>query len=145
MSRKRPVEARVFEELGERLGQIEDTLQTLLKLLGTQHVPTLLNKSRMELKPTLGDCLRILLPIAHDWKTIGTLLGVEHHTLDIIKRDNIGISKDCLRDMLHQWLDRVSPPPTWEELAEAVEDTEYQTIAHKIRKISYNKKCSLSS
>ena len=148
LSRKRPLSTRdglfispgivshVHDKLEARLNQIENILQTLLQLQGTQHVPTVSNKSRkVELKPTLGDCLKILLPIAHDWKTIGTLLGVEHHSLETIKRDNIGISKDCLRDMLHQWLDRVSPPLTWEELAEAVEHTD-QTIARKIRKIS---------
>ena len=144
-SRKRPLSMRDIpiisprivvdspDKLDARLDRMENILQTLLQLQGTHHV---LNKSRkIDLKPTLGDCLRILLPIAHDWKTIGTLLEVEHHSLETIKRDNIGISKDCLRVLLHQWLDRVFPPPTWEELAEAVEHTD-QTIAHKIRKIS---------
>ena len=144
-SRKRPLSMRDIpiisprivvdspDKLDARLDRMENILQTLLQLQGTHHV---LNKSRkIDLKPTLGDCLRILLPIAHDWKTIGTLLEVEHHSLETIKCDNIGISIDYLRVLLHQWLDRVFPPPTWEELAEAVEHTD-QTIAHKIRKNS---------
>ena len=136
-SRKSPrIVVDIPDKLEARLDRMENILQTLLQLQGTHHIPTVSNKLRkVECKPTLGDCLRILLPIAHDWKTIGTLLGVEHHSLEIIKSDNQSTSKDYLRVMLHQWLDRVSPPPTWEELAEAVEHTD-QTIAHKIRKIS---------
>ena len=101
-SRKRPLSMRdipfispgivahVHDKLEARLNQIENILQTLLQLQGTQHVPTVSNKLRkVELKPTLRDSLRILLPIAHDWKTIGTLLGVELHSLETIKRDNI--------------------------------------------------------
>ena len=128
------ISPRIVVDSRDRLeARLDWTEKILLQLQGNLHVS---NKSRkIDLKPTLGDCLRILLPIAHDWKTIGTLLEVEHHSLETIKRDNMGISKDCLRVLLHQWLDRVSPPPTWEELAEAVEHTD-QTIAHKIRKIS---------
>ena len=138
-SRKRPLSMRDFLIISPRIVAdicdklMENILQSLLQPQGTHHVS---KKSRkIDLKPTLGDCLRILLPIAYDWKTIGTLLGVEHHSLETIKRDNMGISNDCLRDMLHQWLDRMSPPPTWEELAEAVKHTD-PTIARKIRKIS---------
>ena len=82
------------DKLEARLDRMENILQTLLQFQGTHHVSNKLRK--IDLKPTLGDCLRILLPIAYDWKTIGTLLEVEHHSLETIKRDNMGISKDCL-------------------------------------------------
>ena len=42
-------------------------------------------------------------------------------------------ANSCLRLMLHKWLKRAIPPPTWEELAEAVESTD-QTIVRKIRR-----------
>ena len=82
-SRKRPLSLRDVpfisprivvdspDKLEERLDRMENILQTLLQLQGTHHAPTISNKLRkIELKPTLGDCLRILLPIAHDWKTM---------------------------------------------------------------------------
>jgi ankyrin repeat protein len=118
-----------------RLDRIENILLTLLQLQGSNQAPALVdNLRKTESKPVLSVCLKVLIPIAHDWKVIGTLLEVEHNSLEAIKRDNMGICKDCLRDMLHQWLVRVSPPPTWEELAEAVEHTD-ETVARKIRKL----------
>ena len=73
------------------------------------------------------------VPIAHAWQLIGALLGLEHNSLKTIKYNNMD-AKDCLQDMLHQWLVRVTPPPTWEALAEAVEHAD-ETIARKIKKL----------
>ena len=110
-------------------------MRALLQIRGAQQAATPTNESSsVGPRPTLGDCLRLLMPVAHDWQVIGALLGLEHNSLKTIRYNNVE-AKDCLQDMLHQWLVRVAPPPTWEALAEAVEHTD-QTIACKIRRIS---------
>ena len=75
----------------------------------------------------------MLIPIAHDWQNIGVLLGIDHNSLKNIEYDYDNTPRDCLREMLAEWLKRVIPHPTWESLAEAIELTD-QTIAQKIRK-----------
>ena len=42
------------------------------------------------------------------------------HVLDKIQSDEEGV-EDCLREMLSQWLNQVDPPPTWKDLADAVD------------------------
>ena len=85
-------------------------------------------------KLTLKDSFQMLIPIAYDWQNIGALLGIDHNSLKNIKYDCDNSARDCLREMLAEWLKRVIPPPTWESLAEAIKFTD-QTIAQKIRKI----------
>ena len=70
--------------------------------------------------PELKDALKFLLPLAAEWKTIGTLLGVQKHNLDIIQADEDGV-RNRLREMLSEWLKQVDPSPTWAALADAVE------------------------
>ena len=74
-----------------------------------------------QVKPELSDALRILMPIASNWKTIGTFLKVQGSLLDNIKADNQNQSVDCLREMLSHWLKQINPQPTWQALASAVE------------------------
>ena len=85
---------------------------------------------------SLNNSYRRLLPLAHDWFNIGILLNLEDHFLKNIKYSHYNHSlQDCLREMLSEWHKRVDPPPSWEELAGAVELTD-QGIARKIRKKS---------
>jgi hypothetical protein len=127
--------AHVSDKQCARLDRIEHILQTLLQLQGSNQAPALIdNSSKTDSKPTLNESYKILVPIAHDWQSIGVMLDLEHNSLKTIKYNNID-AKSCLQDMLHQWLVRVSPPPTWEKLAEAVEHAD-ETVARKIRKLS---------
>ena len=71
-------------------------------------------------KPKLKDVFKELLPQATEWKTIGTLLGIEEHILDKIKCDEEG-ARDRLQKMLSEWLKQADPLPTWKELADAME------------------------
>ena len=113
-----------------RLNRHEQILQDLLK----KRHPTEPEKSRdYSEKPTLKDSFQMLIPIAHDWQNIGVLLGIDHNSLKNIEYDYDNSARDCLREMLAEWLKRVIPHPTWERLAEAIELTD-QTIAQKIRK-----------
>ena len=47
----------------------------------------------------LADAFRITFPVAMNWKSIGTLLWVPPHLLDMIDIPQKGFD-DCLRDML---------------------------------------------
>ena len=122
-----------------RLEKIEQILQSLTAFLQNQPTdrgtPTLRSEKAIKLseKPTLPDAFRALCPLAYDWQNIGILLNLENNSLKEIDMNCKGKAKDCLRETLSLWLVRAIPPPTWEELAEAVEPTD-QTIAHKIRK-----------
>ena len=69
----------------------------------------------------LAPALRLLLSMASHWKTIGVLLDIPLGVLDSIEFDNPGSSSACLREMLVPWVKRAKPPPTWEELMEAIE------------------------
>ena len=71
-------------------------------------------------KPELKETLQELIPHAANWKIIGSLLGIEKHVLDKIKAEEEGII-NCLHEMLSEWQKRVTPPPTWTILADAIE------------------------
>ena len=45
---------------------------------------------------------------------------MEKHVLDRIKSDEEGVH-DCLQEMLSEWLKRIDPPPSWKDIADAVE------------------------
>ena len=119
-----------------RLERMEQILQSLLRNQTTEHTtPTSRSEKAIKAseKLTLPDAFRALCPLAYDWQNIGILLNLENNSLKEIDINCKGKARDCLREMLSLWLVRAIPPPTWEELAEAVEPTD-QTIAHKIRK-----------
>lgn len=72
-------------------------------------------------KPEHADALRILMPVAHNWKNIGTFLKLKSSTLDTIETDYRNQSQECLREMISNWLRQTNPRPTWPALAEVVE------------------------
>lgn len=61
-----------------------------------------------------------MLPLTSDWYNIGVLLGIKEHVLTKIEADKPSV-RDCLREMISEWLKQVDPPATWEALADAVE------------------------
>lgn len=73
----------------------------------------------------LKNTFTLLLPLATQWKTIGTLLGIEKHILDKIKSDEDGVN-DRLQEMLSEWHKQIDPLPTWRDLAKAVERVDPQ-------------------
>ena len=82
-------------------------------------------------KPKMRDVFRDLLPLAHEWSTIGILLGVRKHILERIKADENG-ARNRLQGMLSEWLKQVDPEPTWASLVEVVESVDQQK-AREIR------------
>ena len=86
-------------------------------------------------KPDLSDLIKELYTTVSDkWETIGLLLGIESSRLDIIKAEENHVPQSCLREMLKIWLRRVSPPPTWAAVADAVESLGDQELAIRLRR-----------
>ena len=83
-------------------------------------------------RPTLHNAHVAIRDIAYDWKDIGRHLKLTNYLLKEIYHDSDGTANNCLLLMLKKWL-KHAISPTWEELAEAVENTD-QTIARKIRR-----------
>ena len=103
-------------------------------------LPTILPRSRSsrlpsdnELKLSLPNSYRRLLPKASEWENIGIFLHVPDSVLNTIKYDCHSDSRDCMREMLREWLKQVDPTPSWEALADAVEDIDSH-LAEEIRK-----------
>ena len=79
-------------------------------------------------KPKLKDAFKELFPLATDWKIIGGLLGLEKHVLNKIKAEEEGV-RNCLYEMLSEWLKQVHPTTTWAALADAVETVDEHKAA----------------
>ena len=124
--------------LESKLERMEQILQSLLQnQTTTTTTPSYGSKKTIKLSevPTLPDAFRVLHSLAYDWQNIGVLLKLENNSLKEIDLCCNSRPQDCLREMLNLWLMNAVIPPTWEELAEAVEPTD-QTIARKIRRTS---------
>ena len=85
------------------------------------------------MKPELKDILRELFTNAAEWMNIGVFLGIEIGKLDTIGTAENHKPQNCLREMLRIWLNRVSPPPSWAAIAEAVELLGDQKLADQLR------------
>ena len=92
-----------------------------------------LKKEKQEAKVTLSpeNCLRLLLPEAKNWQIIGTLLDIPEQILDQIEANHPGSCKQCVRAMIKSWLKQVDPPPSWKNLADAVDHVN-PSLAKKI-------------
>lgn len=80
----------------------------------------------------LSKAFPLLLPLASEWENIGLCLRLDKFQDSIMASATTAPS--CLRETLKLWLNRVDPPPTWKELAEAVEPFD-SDIAAKIKRL----------
>ena len=71
-------------------------------------------------KPELEDVFKKLFHLAHEWKSIGILLGMEHDLLKDIEKEEHEVD-DCLSSMLSEWLKMANPPTTWKNVVDAVQ------------------------
>ena len=59
------------------------------------------------------------------WRYFGTFLGVECHVMDCIHRDRLGISEDCMLELVSKWTSEQAGtgtlPRTWQTVVEAVQ------------------------
>ena len=77
------------------------------------------------LSPTLGQgdmcILRFeLYSISSKWHNLGLQLQIPTESLNCIRMENPSMP-ECLLKLLTVWLERTSPPPTWNILIEALE------------------------
>ena len=79
--------------------------------------------------PTIYKCFKLTLEEAAKWQNIGVLLKVPDCELKCIEKD-YKMCKECLREMLREWLKQSNP--TWTQLAEAVKEFNPK-LAEKIR------------
>ena len=54
------------------------------------------------------------------WCELGLELELKYSQLEVIRVNHRQDVKSCFREMLHNWLNRADPPPTWEALIEAL-------------------------
>ena len=159
------ISTRVVTQDSSRLERMEEILQSLLQNSATTlhgHAATASSSRQdpaitistsydseecvigLHERPTLHNAHVAIRDIAYDWEDIGRHLKLTNHSLKEIYHDSDGTANNCLLLMLMKWLTRAIPPPTWEELAEAVENTD-QTIARKIRRTTGSGECVLQS
>ena len=86
-------------------------------------------------KPTQKQLLQQLYNTVPDkWHPIGIYLEIPEGQLNATDAKHHGDPQKCLMAMLTEsWLPRVNPPPTWQDLAEAVEFVGYPDVAQKLR------------
>ena len=86
--------------------------------------------SKLAERPSNRDALLALLPIANEWKTIGTLLNLSPGSLGSIEKESTK-ERDRMREMVAEWLTTLDA--TWGDLIKAVKSVN-QTKASEIEK-----------
>ena len=86
------------------------------------------------MKPELKDLIKELyIRVSDNWEDIGILLGLDPERLDDIKTAENNKPQSCFREILKIWVTRVSPPPSWAAIAEAIEVLGDQKLADQLR------------
>ena len=86
----------------------------------------------------LGPLQEVLHDVRSKWYDIGIQLKVSIGTLDTIKA-NAGDDKECLREMLKEWLKRLSPLPTNNSLITALQS---RTVGENRLAKDFGERCS---
>ena len=74
-------------------------------------------------KPTLKYLMKELHPKVSDkWDDVGIELEIDDRLLIQIRKDYPGDSKQCLKEVLREWLQINNPPPSWEAIAQVMAD-----------------------
>ena len=68
----------------------------------------------------LGDALKKLLPLAHEWKSIATCLNVPESVLNSVSQEEKTVG-NCLRAILAYRIHNMDRPLTWFQLADATD------------------------
>lgn len=76
------------------------------------------NSTTENLKP--ATVLGVLVPVASEWKNIGTFLEISNGELNTIGVNYPSRTQDCLREMINSWLTMSDPVLSWERLWDAV-------------------------
>lgn len=76
---------------------------------------------------SLAKAFRELIPLARHWQEIGIWLNLPAAVMSHIGDLNCSQERDCLREVLEEWLKEIDPPPTWEQLVHATRQVEEGT------------------
>ena len=106
------------ENLTSKIDSIAAKVANVVNPPGNPQVHT----QRSYKTPKMANLFKEMLPLASEWLSIGTLLGLPDGELDAIRVNHSNEVRVCLREMLKTWLNTVDPPPSWERLAEAVKE-----------------------
>ena len=68
------------------------------------------------------------------WENIGILLDIDDYLLSKVKADYHGDSGDYLREMLHMWMKKVDPPPSWNDIVEALECLGEKKLSQELKR-----------
>ena len=86
--------------------------------------------------PNLPQAYKFIFPLHSNWKRLGLSLCIHPEELDRIQQEHVETS-DCFLEMLSMWLKTADPFPSWQTLADALDDLNCHTVAEKIRKTYY--------
>lgn len=85
-----------------------------------QHGVSVLSNSEQLSLNNLKEVRKVLFPVKAKWYDIGLELDMEPKALDSIK-SRVSDPSTCLRETLHEYLERTHPPPpSWEAIVEAL-------------------------
>ena len=82
--------------------------------------------------PTLK-ALKNALKSVLDWHSLGVNLDLKSHQLGTIEKNHRGDDERCRTEVLICWLDNTTTP-TWEAVAEALDQMEQGRVADELRK-----------
>ena len=131
------VDAKLYSHLDSKFQKLEENLtskyQEVMDSFATNIIANIVNLpgnpqvhtqmlQRSKETPKMANLFKEMLPLASEWLSIGTLLGLPDGQLDAIEASHANQVNKCLREMLKAWLNTVDPPPSWECLAKAVKE-----------------------
>lgn len=75
--------------------------------------------------------------MASKWQNLGALLGVSPSMIEEIRADNNRV-RNCLQALLTEWLKHKDLKPSWDVLADSVQQLDNYTLANEIREQHLN-------
>ena len=83
-------------------------------------------------KEDMATVCRYLHPLRSNWMMLGTFLCVDHSSLEAMETEKYTCDENIVK-LVALWLRQISPPPTWQALADAVQYFD-QSKADEIRR-----------
>ena len=96
-----------------------------------------LTLSKPVLPPKISDLtalVNILAPIQGKWRDLGSKLSIKPQKLNEIEENHANLAKQCLREMLREYIECPCPLPTWEELVNHVDEYNHDVANAIIRR-----------
>ena len=73
------------------------------------------------MKPEKLDLLRLLTPVAYNWRQIGEALRIDYGILKSIQHDPVYSNDDRLSEVLQFWFDKQPSEVSWKSIITAIE------------------------